>query len=179
MAWYKKLTSIAVAIAILILFPLSAAAFPWSSKAVNIRGDRGGKIIKYAIRVKKVEDSGRQVRFRGSCDSACTLFLALPKSQTCIAPGAKFRFHLPYGSTPKADRVAAKYKMRKYPSWVRSWIRKNGGLTHKLKTMDYQYASNYLPSCSERGAVRKSFAFKSQLKGFRTAKRVTFQLGGR
>ena len=124
------------------------AARPAASPAVTIANDPGGTIIDYAVRVKNRERTGTAVRFAGRCDSACTLHLGLPRSKTCIMPGASFGFHLPYGSSPRANREAAAYLMKSYPEWVRAWIRSKGGLGHQVKTMDYAYASTHLRACS-------------------------------
>lgn len=117
---------------------------------VTIRGDRGGQIIDYAIKAKRIERSGQKVRFAGRCASACTLYLMLPARQTCVTRNASFGFHMPYGRSARSNKVAANYMMRSYPGWVRNWIRSNGGLSRRMKTMDHEYASRYLPSCDRR-----------------------------
>ena len=129
-------------------FPSSSQAWPvFGPNIVTISGDRGGQIISYAVRAKGYERSGKKVRFSGRCDSACTLFLSLPPSQTCVTSGAKFGFHLPYGSSAEGNRTAAKFLMGKYPGWVRGWIAANGGLSRSLKTMPASYAARYLATC--------------------------------
>jgi hypothetical protein len=134
----------------------AANAFPFSGfRGVTIRGDRGGQVIQYALQMKRMERSGSKVRFAGRCDSACTLYLALPRKQTCVMPGASFGFHLPYGASRDGNRIAASYMMRNYPGWVRSWIRANGGLGRGIKTMSYSYARQYLPTCA--GTPVRSF----------------------
>jgi hypothetical protein len=134
----------------------TAVAFPFSGlRGIKIHMDRGGRLIDYALRVKEYAQSNRDVRFSGNCDSACTLYLSLPRSQTCISPGASFGFHLPYGSGPFENRVAASFMLRNYPGWVRNWINANGGLTNQMKIMDYRYASNFIEACSTSG----TFAF--------------------
>src|SRR5687768_12366704 len=65
---------------------------------VTVGSDRGGYVIKYALRMLKLRKSGTSLRFTGRCESACTVYLALPSNQTCIASGASFRFHAPYGA---------------------------------------------------------------------------------
>ncbi len=136
------------ALGIGISIPELAFAFPFSGfPGLTIRGDRGGQVIAYALRMKRLERSGGKVNFSGACDSACTLYLALPRHQTCVTPGASFGFHLPYGASREGNRIAANYLTRNYPGWVRSWIRAHGGLTHQIKTMDYSYARQYLPAC--------------------------------
>lgn len=129
-----------------------ANAAPWMRPgSITILGDRGGEVIRYALRVKKAEKAGQSVRFAGRCDSACTLFLSMPRSRTCITPRASFGFHLPYGASPRGNQLAASYMMRKYPGWVRNWIAANGGLSRHVKTMNYEYASRYLPACGDNG----------------------------
>lgn len=170
-----------LAATLLIVAPMEANAVPWGQNTINISGDRGGKIIHYALRVKKAERSGKKVRFRGSCSSACTLYLSLPRSQTCISRGAKFRFHLPYGASARGNRVAASYMRRSYPGWVRSWINRNGGLTRKLITMDYAYASRYMRPCETRVAKtrrvksRKAFGFSKRSDRFKHPIRFGFR----
>ena len=117
-------------------------------KSVSIFSNSGGSIGKFALRSAQLRRSNQLVRFTGRCDSACTLFLGLPTRQMCVSPGAYFRFHAPVHASAQATRFAQNYMMRKYPGWVRGWIRNNHGLTHNLITMDYRYASRFIPSCS-------------------------------
>jgi hypothetical protein len=63
--------------------------------AVEIGNDSGGFVADYAIRLYEMRQARQKVRFVGVCDSACTLFLALPAEQTCITKGTYFRFHAP------------------------------------------------------------------------------------
>lgn len=123
-----------------------AYAFP-TSGSVSISGDRGGYVVVYALRMLKLKESGKPVQFRGRCDSACTLYLALPARQVCVAPKTSFNFHLPYGASASGNRFAASYMLRSYPSWVRNWIRSKGGLTNKMLSMNSAYASKFLPNC--------------------------------
>jgi hypothetical protein len=116
-------------------------------RVVTIRNDRGGMIIEYAVRARKLERAGSRVRFAGSCDSACTLLLGLPRNRVCITKEASFGFHLPYGSSRNGNRAAAEYLIRSYPSWVTSWLRANGGLTGWIKRMDYDRLRRHLPMC--------------------------------
>jgi len=126
----------------------TAEAMPkFGPKVHTIHADRGGQVISYALRMKRMERDGGHVRFAGRCSSACTLYLALPRDRTCIAPGASFGFHVAYGSSPKGNDVATRYLMRNYPGWVRSWLAQNGGLTSGIKTMNFEYASKYIPVC--------------------------------
>ncbi|MDG4854831.1 MULTISPECIES: hypothetical protein [unclassified Mesorhizobium] len=113
----------------------------------TISGDRGGYVIDYAIRMLKMRRSGGFVRFNGACDSACTLYLAMPKSKVCVTRNASFGFHLPYGAGVRGNQVAADFMMKNYPGWVRGWIAKRGGLKNSVTTMTYADASRFLPTC--------------------------------
>ncbi len=128
---------------------VAKAASTASSKTVSISNDSGGMIAHFALKVAEFRAAGTRVRFSGRCDSACTLFLSLPKEQTCITSRAYFRFHAPTARSPRSARLAQSYLMKKYPEWVLSWIEDNGGLSSALVTMDYDYASQFIPACDE------------------------------
>lgn len=116
-------------------------------QSVSITNNSGGMIVQYALKAAQFRRAGTKVKFRGRCDSACTLYLGLPKHQVCVAPGAYFRFHSPSARSSRSARMAKSYMMGRYPSWVQSWIQRKGGLSGRLVTMDYAYASRFLPSC--------------------------------
>jgi hypothetical protein len=130
-------------------------------KHLTIRNDSGGYVVRYAMKMMKLKASGTNVRFAGRCDSACTLYLALPRSQTCVAPGATFRFHAPSATSTHAVKVAQSYMMKKYPGWVRSWIRSRGGLSRTLITMDYSYARSFIKTCESASLVRRPLNSRS------------------
>ena len=117
-------------------------------EAVEIGNDSGGFVADYAIRLYEMRQARQKVRFVGVCDSACTLFLALPAEQTCITKGTYFRFHAPSAPSASAATAVAAYMMRKYPQWVRAWIAAEGGLSDQLATMDYAYAQNFMRTCA-------------------------------
>ncbi len=115
--------------------------------SVSIYANSGGSIGQFALRAAKLRNSRTLVKFSGRCDSACTLFLGLPARQMCISKGAVFRFHAPMHRSARAASYAKKYMMRKYPGWVKSYIGANRGLTSRLVTMDYRYASRFIRTC--------------------------------
>jgi len=116
-------------------------------KYSTVNNDRGGYVIKYALRMMKMKQSGTNLKFNGRCDSACTLYLALPNRQICATTNASFRFHLPHGTSPRGIKMASDYMMKSYPGWVRSWINQNGGLSNRLMTMNASYAQKFIGSC--------------------------------
>ncbi|MFK0690500.1 hypothetical protein ACFX5Q_20180 [Mesorhizobium sp. IMUNJ 23033] len=131
----------------------------------TISGDRGGYVIDYAIRVLKMRRSGGFVRFNGACDSACTLYLAMPKGKACVTQRASFGFHLPYGAGARGNQVAANFMMKNYPGWVRSWIAKRGGLKGSIATMTYADASRYLPTCPSEQRMAIANLGPTRLRG--------------
>lgn len=114
---------------------------------LRINNDRGGYVIQYALRLQKMRQVGTKVAFTGRCLSACTLYLALPDSQTCVSPRASFSFHAPYGAGPRGNQIALSFMINKYPGWVKNWIRNHGGLSRRLITMTYEYTSKYMKTC--------------------------------
>jgi hypothetical protein len=124
---------------------------PSASGVLTIQNEPGGYITDYAMRMMEWRAKGLSVRFTGSCDSACTLYLALPYEQTCITEGASFRFHAPIAETQHARRIAEEYMLNTYPGWVRAWIEAMGGLSGELIRMDNQYARNYMQICEPDG----------------------------
>jgi hypothetical protein len=122
----------------------------------RIGSDRGGYVVQYALRMLKLKQSGKPVQFAGKCLSACTIYLALPPSQTCISPGASFGFHAPYGSSPNGNRMAQAYMLKSYPGWVRSWIASRGGLSSRVITMNYSFASKFMKPCATATAQRET-----------------------
>lgn len=116
-------------------------------KTVTIRANSGGNVARFAIRAAGMRRDGTRVRFAGRCDSACTLYLGLPRDQMCVSPGAKFRFHAPMARSARTVAKAQRFLYAKYPGWVRGWIAANGGLSKRLITMDYSYARNFIKQC--------------------------------
>ncbi len=114
--------------------------------------DRGGFMENYALRMMRLRDNGTSLRFTGRCESACTVFLALPADKTCIAPGASFSFHAPRGPSRAANERAVAFLHHSYPVWVRNWIASKGGLTNKVITLRYDEASQYMRTCDSAAA---------------------------
>ena len=118
-----------------------------TAKEFVVKNDSGGYVVAYAMRVARLKQDKKALRFAGRCDSACTMYLGLPRNKVCVEPGAYFRFHRPMARSSATVAAATEFLMRSYPGWVRQWIAANGGLTSSLKTMNYNYASKFLPTC--------------------------------
>jgi hypothetical protein len=128
--------------------PIAASFGPRSSNVHVIRNDNGGSVVGYAQAVSRLRQQNAQIVFAGRCASACTLFLAVESSRSCITPGTSFLFHRAYGARRDMNEWATDFMMSQYPGWVRSWIRSQGGLTSRVLRMDYAYASRHMRTCS-------------------------------
>jgi hypothetical protein len=128
-------------------YPSSRLVSNWQRNQISISNDTGGYIIEYALRMALMNRTGSKVRFTGRCASACTMFLGLPAYKMCIAPGASFQFHMPRASSGRVAHQVKRFLYRNYPGWVRSWITSHGGLSRRLITMDYRYASKFIKGC--------------------------------
>jgi hypothetical protein len=127
--------------------PLEASYGPRSPNVHLIGNDNGGSVIGYARAVSRMRQQDTLVVFDGRCASACTLYLALQTSRTCLMPGSSFLFHRAYGARPDVNRWATDFMMAQYPAWVQTWIRSKGGLTDRIIRMDYAYASRFIRTC--------------------------------
>jgi hypothetical protein len=157
---------------------ISSHAFPNVGPNIKtIRNDGGGYLLDYVLRIKKLERVDGKVRFAGRCDSACTMFLAMKGSSSCIMPGASFGFHLPYGVSARANQIAARYMMKSYPGWVRNWIQSNGGLRSSIKTMNFAYASRFIRPCETSTRTIKTAAVSRGVYAMTTS--VGYDMPGR
>lgn len=105
--------------------------------AVRIVDDRGGKIGSYIDKYEGLRRSGQVVMIDGQCASACTIVLGkIPRDRICVTANAALGFHAAFDfgndgqeiTNPAATR--ALYSM--YPSQVRRWISRQGGLTPRM-----------------------------------------------
>src|SRR5687768_5708438 len=120
------------------------AASQTSSRTIG--NESGGYLMLHAMQMLEWKEQGTAIHFTGQCDSACTLYLALPDEQVCISEGASFRFHAPTASSDRAAKVALEYLLQSYPRWVNTWLLQMGGLSDELITMDYNYARQFMRS---------------------------------
>ncbi|MDB6177254.1 hypothetical protein PAF17_06995 [Paracoccus sp. Z330] len=97
-------------------------------KYIDIINDKGGNVMEMAQRRSKLARSGKQVRIRGYCRSACTMLITLPNA--CIGPKARIGFHAPRipNTTiipPIVDQIMGNYyrngiRAKWYGGWNRS-----------------------------------------------------------
>lgn len=95
---------------------------------IDIWNDKGGNVLQMVQRRAELEASGKRVRIRGYCRSACTILITLPNA--CLGPGARVGFHAPRipGTSiipPLVDEIMGSYyrngiRDRWFGGWNRS-----------------------------------------------------------
>ncbi len=126
------------AIAALVVVSVILAG-PRGARAATLRitDDRGGNIGAYWFRYSAIRDSNEQVIIDGVCSSACTLVLGIvPARRICITKSAVFGFHAAWRpgflGLPVINEPATRTLLSFYPTPIRQWIARNGGLTDKM-----------------------------------------------
>jgi hypothetical protein len=125
-----------------------------SLAAVRISGDRGGRIGSYIEAFSALRNSGEKVVIDGPCLSACTLILGiLSANQVCVTSRARFGFHAAWHHDDNGRLIdsssGTQILMRVYPSKVRNWIRRKGGLSRKMIYLKNPELSAFYPRCQE------------------------------
>jgi hypothetical protein len=114
--------------AILLILGVSNAV-----SAVRITNDRGGHIGSYVIKYQRLASAGESVIIDGLCASACTILLSeLPRDKICVTSRAMLGFHAAWNFGPNGrtftDPEATLMLYSTYPTPVRRWIARRGGL---------------------------------------------------
>lgn len=127
--WFRSTLLGAVAVVSMMSAPASAT--------MRIAEDRGGQIGHYLQAFAMLRSSGEKVMIDGNCLSACTLVLGLiPRARICATPRARFGFHAAWlpneDGTPVTSHVGTQALWNIYPTDVRKWINRNGGLSRKM-----------------------------------------------
>jgi len=121
------------------------------SATVRISEDHGGRIDQYQRRFAALRSSGERVVIDGLCSSACTLVLgAIPRQRICVTPRAVLGFHAAWVFGPSGGPVTSPFHTRllwtSYPTSVRSWISRNGGLTpHMIYLQGHELTAMFAP----------------------------------
>jgi hypothetical protein len=122
-----------------------------ASAAVTIYDDRGGQIGDYLAKYQALRASGERVVVDGVCASACTMVLGeVPRSRICVTPRAVFQFHTAWDPTPGGQVVNSagnRILWSNYPSDVRNWISRHGGLRPKIIDLRGPELTAMFPSC--------------------------------
>lgn len=89
-----------------------------------VRSDRGGLIGQRTREIGLLRATGQRVELRGTCLSACTMYLSLPN--VCVSPSATFGFHGPTRDGKKLPKQEfdhwSEMMARNYREPLRSWF---------------------------------------------------------
>jgi hypothetical protein len=112
-----------------------------ASAELRIMNDPGGEVSSYLRAFDEMRASGERIVIDGPCLSACTLLTGIvPRDHVCITNRAVLGFHAAsyYNDVSRSlvpTRAGTRLVMRLYPSEIRAWINRHGGLTPQLITM--------------------------------------------
>ena len=130
---------------------LSTLASPASAE-VRILASPGGEVGPFLDLFAQLRASGERVVIDGPCLSACTLVLStVPSERICVTRRAVLGFHAARSMDRRgrlyAEPEASAVVLQAYPSAVRSWIRRRGGLTSRLLLLRGRELAAIYPTC--------------------------------
>ena len=151
-----------------------------ASATMLISEDRGGQIGQYLQAFAALRSSGENVVVDGNCFSACTLLLGLiPRDRVCVTSRARFGFHAAWmpdeNGRPVTSPMGTQALWNIYPSRVRSWIGRNGGLSRKMIFLQGRDLTRIVPSCgtTTRSASRSKQNAPPRVVRYGTARAAT------
>lgn len=123
-----------------------------ASATMLISEDRGGQIGQYLQAFAALRSSGDNVVIDGNCFSACTMVLGLiPRERICATPRARLGFHAAWmpdaNGRPVTSPMGTQALWNIYPSKVRSWIGRHGGLSRKMIFLQGNDLAKMVPAC--------------------------------
>ncbi len=139
----------AIVTAVSSIAPTPAAA------TMRIAEDRGGQIGHYLQAFAMLRSSGESVVIDGNCLSACTLVLGLiPRNRICATPRARFGFHAAWmpdvDGQPVTSPMGTQALWNIYPTSVRRWINRNGGLSRKMIYLQGRDLRGIVSDCGQK-----------------------------
>src|SRR3954463_1776168 len=133
---------------LLVLLLLAAPA----AAEVRILASPGGEVGPFLDLFAQVRASGERVVIDGPCLSACTLVLStVPNDRICVTRRAILGFHAARSMDTRgrfyAEPDASAAVLDAYPSAVRGWIRRHGGLTSRVLLLRGRELAAIYPLC--------------------------------
>jgi|SRR5947209_6413687 len=137
------------------LASLAVLAFLAASPAaaeVRILASPGGEVGPFLDLFAQVRAAGERVVIDGPCLSACTLVLStVPNDRICVTRRAILGFHAARSMDTRgrfyAEPEASAAVLQAYPSAVRGWIRRHGGLTSRVLLLRGRELAAIYPVC--------------------------------
>jgi hypothetical protein len=119
-------------------------AWPSQAETIDIVDDRGGSSGSYAARRAQYRRDGVHVRITGPCESECTMVIGhLNREHVCVTAEGRFGFRL----ADQPNRTATLW--RSYPTDIKIWLSRNGGLTHQLVWMQAPEIYRFFRQCED------------------------------
>lgn len=123
-----------------------------SHAVIRISDDRGGRIGTYVDRFQGLRGSGETVIIDGLCASACTIVLgAVSHDKICVTPRATLGFHAAWdpgaGGRPVMNPEATRMLYEMYPTSIRRWISRRGGLKPRMIFLRGRELANMYRPC--------------------------------
>jgi hypothetical protein len=127
----------AITKAVFLAVVLCGLVVPPAQAEVRILASPGGQVGPFLDLFERVRASGERVVIDGPCLSACTLVLSMvPNNRICVTRRAILGFHAARSIDARghlyAEPEASELVLEAYPSPVRGWILRRGGLTSRL-----------------------------------------------
>jgi hypothetical protein len=131
---------------------LCTLASPPARAEVRILESPGGQVGPFLDLFERVRDSGERVVIDGPCLSACTLVLSMvPANRICVTRRAVLGFHAARSMDKRgrmyAEPEASALVLEAYPTGVRNWIIRRGGLTSHLLLLRGRELAALYPTC--------------------------------
>jgi hypothetical protein len=125
---------------------------PPAHAEVRILASPGGAVAPFLELFERVRASGERVVIDGPCLSACTLVLSMvPDERICVTRRAVLGFHAARSIDQRgriyAEPEASRLVLQAYPSPVRGWISRRGGLTSRLLLLRGRELAAIYPTC--------------------------------
>src|SRR6185437_16880689 len=142
---------------------LLASSVASSSATMLISEDRGGQIGHYLQTFAMLRSTGERVIIDGNCLSACTLVLGIiPRDRLCVTKRARLGFHAAWmpdaDGHPVTSPMGTQALWNLYPTSVRHWINRHGGLSRKMIYLQGRDLASLVPMC---GAPRQQMQARS------------------
>jgi hypothetical protein len=125
---------------------------PPAHAEVRILASPGGVVGPFIDLFERVRSSGERVVIDGPCLSACTLVLSMvPDDRICVTRRAVLGFHAARSIDRRgriyAEPEASRLVLQAYPSPVRGWISRRGGLSSRLLLLRGRELAAIYPRC--------------------------------
>jgi hypothetical protein len=134
------------------------AMLAWWAAIAPVRGEvrilssPGGQVGPFIDLFERVRQTGERVVIDGPCLSACTLVLmTVPNERICVTRRAVLGFHAARSMDRRgrlyAEPEASQAVLEAYPTPVRNWISRRGGLTSRMLLLRGRELAAIYPSC--------------------------------